>query len=91
VKNAQGVTCSPNRTCNYTTCNTGSDDCDTNRTNGCECACGTVNNVCCPGSTCQGTAYCGGGTCRACKAVGADCSAEIECCSGNCHANGRCR
>jgi hypothetical protein len=56
--NAKNVTCTAGA-CAYTTCNDGFGDCDGNRTNGCECACGAVKNQpCCPGNVCVGGLTC---------------------------------
>ncbi len=92
VANATGVTCASS-TCNYASCKGGFLDEDGNRRNGCETVCGVTNGPCCspPNGGCSGTDYCSGTTCLACKANGTACSAEKECCSGNCHPNGKCR
>lgn len=58
VVNANGVACTAGA-CTFTTCMTGFGDCDNNKANGCECACGAVRNQpCCPGNVCTGGLTC---------------------------------
>ena len=60
--NAKNVTCSAGA-CAYTTCMDGFGDCDGNRTNGCECACGAQKNQpCCPGGICTNGLACNAGS-----------------------------
>ncbi len=66
VVNANGVACSAGA-CTFTTCMAGFGDCDGNKANGCECACGAMRNqACCPGNTCSGGLTCnvGAGKCQ---------------------------
>jgi hypothetical protein len=89
VQNATGTTCAGG-TCDYTTCNAGYGDCDTNRANGCETntthttnhcgACGTqcVNpngSTACVGSACAPTCNPGYGDCDSSRPNG--CEANI--------------
>lgn len=59
VLHATGISCSSSA-CNYAACAAGYGDCDGNRANGCECACGgseqpccPPNNTCVPGKACE--------------------------------------
>lgn len=66
VVNANNVACTAGA-CTFTTCMPGFGDCDGNKANGCECACGTVKNqACCPGNTCSNGLTCntGAGKCQ---------------------------
>lgn len=58
VQNAAAVVCNAG-VCDYSACAIGFADCDTTRTNGCECACGKKGKACCPGMTCTGAFTCG--------------------------------
>ena len=60
--NANNVTCNAGA-CAFTTCLAGFGDCDGNRANGCECACGTQKNqACCPGDICSAGLTCNAGS-----------------------------
>ncbi len=65
VANATGIVCNGG-TCNYTACAAEHDDCDTVRTNGCECTCGSKKlERCCPGNVCTAPLTClGSGKCN---------------------------
>lgn len=60
--NANNVACNAGA-CIYSTCVAGFGDCDGNKSNGCECACGANrNDPCCPGNTCSPGLTCNGGS-----------------------------
>ena len=62
IANANGVACTAGA-CVFTTCMAGFGDCDGNKANGCECACGTVKGQpCCPGDICTGGVTCNPGS-----------------------------
>ena len=50
--------------CDYTTCSTGYDDCDSNRTNGCETTLGTDQNCLSCGDQCTGGKHCKSNGCH---------------------------
>jgi hypothetical protein len=68
LQHATGSSCTAGGTCNYTTCMAGFDDCDGDRSNGCETAvntatrCGSCGNDCTDqnvvGGTCSGALMC---------------------------------
>jgi hypothetical protein len=61
VQNATGISCA-SALCDYTACTANHDNCDGDRTNGCECSCGTVRQErCCPGNMCNGSLTCNTG------------------------------
>lgn len=62
VVNANNVTCTAGA-CAFTTCQAGYGDCDGNKVNGCECACGALKmQPCCPGDTCSAGLTCNTGS-----------------------------
>jgi len=64
LQHANGVACSAGA-CSFTTCAGGFGDCDGNRGDGCECACGGNAQICCPGNVCGPGLKCtGAGTCH---------------------------
>lgn len=75
LQNAAGASCTGQAdgggACNYTTCNGGFDDCDSNRENGCEAnltsprTCGSCANDCGAGSTCGAGNVCQAVSCKA--------------------------
>ena len=65
VANASGTFCNA-AVCDYAACTANHDNCDGDRTNGCECSCGTKHQErCCPspdGGTCNAGLTCNGGS-----------------------------
>ena len=62
VLHANGVSCTAGA-CTFTSCMAGFGDCDGDKANGCECACGAMkNDPCCPGRTCAPGLTCNGGS-----------------------------
>jgi hypothetical protein len=60
VMHANSIACTAGA-CTFATCQAGFGDCDGNKANGCECACGALKmQPCCPGDICTG----GGLTCN---------------------------
>jgi len=93
VANATGIFCSVER-CSYTACSPGFANCDGNKTNGCECACGGKDQTCCPGGTCNDPAdRCfDDGKCHPCLGKLSPCSSSNDrCCNGCNTAPGKCR
>ncbi len=60
ILNANSITCNAG-TCAYAACKPGFASCDGNTANGCECACGKLDQACCPGDTCEAPLRCLGG------------------------------
>ena len=91
VVNASAVVCAAGA-CSYGKCAGAFVDCDSKKTNGCECACGVREAVCCPSSPrCFDKTgdNCGSDNkCHLCKSTNDRCSAGSECCSGSCGAGG---
>jgi hypothetical protein len=63
VKNTTGRSCVAS-SCKYTACRAGYGDCNGNPADGCECACGTVGIICCPGNVCGVGLSCVAGKCQ---------------------------
>lgn len=63
--NADAVACSAG-SCVYGSCKVGFGNCDGLVSNGCECACGGLGQICCPGGLCNGAALkcVGNGKCQ---------------------------
>jgi hypothetical protein len=60
ILNANSITCNTG-TCAYAACKPGFASCDGNAANGCECACGKLDQPCCPGDVCEAPLRCLGG------------------------------
>ncbi len=92
VQNATGILCSVG-SCSFAACTPDFANCDGNRANGCECACGRIDQRCCPGKMCKGKDdRCGADdTCHRCLGKNAPCSAANDICCKGCGANGKCK
>lgn len=92
VKNATGIGCSLQR-CSYAACTAGFANCDGNKSNGCECACGRRDQPCCGGACdAPGDRCFDDGRCHACLGKHAPCSdSNDRCCNGCNTAAGKCK
>jgi len=63
LKHVTGEACVAS-VCTYTACNSGYANCNNNPADGCECSCGGLAQICCPGNVCSLGRTCVSGTCQ---------------------------